>query len=283
MFNIRRILDLFKKPWDRTPAPPRIEPTPFNFDLTTEAVKHLLTDGVLYARNQADGSAILLVRSDTPVMQVSKERLELTLAMPGGCRMEGDITARDVSDLRLWIPDEILAPRFAEWHAADAAARKIGAATPGRDIHLPSGHVLLCCHLAGDSLDIEGRAPLTCRSHTTAAEYEKDNPDRFCLTREDGECISPDPRCMHNRFDVEVAIATVAEGEVSGVEMAERVLTPAEIQAKYEAEPDGPCLHCGSTPYDNTRCRKCGSAEDIASGAVREVLGFNKVPEQVAK
>lgn len=25
-----------------------------------------------------------------------------------------------------------------------------------------------------------------------------DTPDKYCVTRPDGECISEDPRCMHN-------------------------------------------------------------------------------------
>jgi hypothetical protein len=259
MFNIRRLLNLFKKPWEKTPAKPRIDPILFSFDLPHDGIRHLLRDGIIYARNQVNGTVILLACSDIPVMHVSRARLELTLALPDKCRIEGDITTHDVHDLRLWIPDEVLAPRFAEWRAADEAARKIGAPTPGRDLHMPGGAVLLCCHLAGNSLDIEGRTPITCRGHMSAEQYEKENPDRFCLTREDGECVSPDPRCMHNRFDVDVAIATVAEGEVSAVEV-----TGADLG-------DGPCLHCDSTPYDNTRCRKCGSAADIESGAVKEV------------
>ena len=28
---------------------------------------------------------------------------------------------------------------------------------------------------------------------------EKIEPDAYCVTREDGECISTDPRCMHNK------------------------------------------------------------------------------------
>lgn len=28
---------------------------------------------------------------------------------------------------------------------------------------------------------------------------EDDEPDRFCITTEDGGCISEDPRCMHNK------------------------------------------------------------------------------------
>jgi len=27
---------------------------------------------------------------------------------------------------------------------------------------------------------------------------EKDSPDRYCLTANNGDCISTDPRCMHN-------------------------------------------------------------------------------------
>lgn len=26
---------------------------------------------------------------------------------------------------------------------------------------------------------------------------QTERPDRYCLTREDGECVSTDPRCMH--------------------------------------------------------------------------------------
>jgi len=28
---------------------------------------------------------------------------------------------------------------------------------------------------------------------------EDDEPDRFCITTPDGDCISDDPRCMHNK------------------------------------------------------------------------------------
>lgn len=71
-------------------------------------------------------------------------------------------------------------------------------------------------------------------------------------------------RCMHYT-------KTEPEGDIEE--------SPIEVAAAVE-EPDGPCPHCGSTPYDLTRCRKCGSPEDIASGAVREVLGFDKVPDR---
>lgn len=55
--------------------------------------------------------------------------------------------------------------------------------------------VCRCVDCQGDEPGHDPHCPWMRELHTE----QKSAPDAYCITREDGECISDDPRCMHNK------------------------------------------------------------------------------------
>ena len=114
--------------------------------------------------------------------------------------------------------------------------------------------------------------------------YAQPEPDKYCYTQENGECISTDPRCMHNKFvAVDGAMRKVAaiahSGGLIGMSPHDALTTIRRLSLPYwgkEEKPEQvhaalatqhqepkPCKHDFRRDEDNggACCQLCGEVK----------------------